>query len=578
MEWWNNGIIAFHALVVKKKAAPKPAVPTVSAAGVYLPEGRRPIIPVVSAANLISILVLLGMLLFLSPLHGQEHEKIVEKVIVENIEVPVRVFQGKQPVGGLKKEDFQLFLNGKRKEINGFYEVRKKLADNLSRGSGSSEDTRPGIPPRLFVVIFNLSSITHDLTSQLDMLFERIIRPNDRLMVLTNRFFISEWEVMNKEEAKQKIKEVLDKEMHQLKMELLAYETDLRASAVTLKSQLQLGSEANILSAFQEFFFSYRFILEDIKDQYLRIPVDQYIKIAEYLKSQDADKWVINFYQMGRLPMPDKSGDINQIIARYLETGPLEYRETLQQLYYDVLLKIKMLDTLFINDIAKAFLNSGATVHTQLLLPLPRSLSEDFQYDTFSTESASIMTKLSRLTGGRVLTSNRTEKFIKDITTREDIIYVLTYAPNTGKKRKKPKLNVKIKNKNYRVTYDNKQRLKSFDDMVERLAQNIKDLEIESLSCNNQVMTFKLKNIQVVQYEDEKFWAVQARIKILDRHSRLITGFKKVFKGEKIAGEGTIRIKLPSLGKGRYYIVLEVKDLFSLKSLTAGDAVSIIME
>jgi hypothetical protein len=82
----------------------------------------------------------------------------------------------------------------------------------------------------------------------------------------------------------------------------------------------------------------------------------------------------------------------------------------------------------------------------------------------------------------------------------------------------------------------------------------------------------------VVQYEAEKFWAVQARVKILDRHSRLLTAFKKVFKGERVEGEGTIRIKLPSLGKGRYYIVLEVKDLFSLKSVTAGDAISIVME
>jgi hypothetical protein len=537
------------------------------------------IIPVVSAANLISILVLLGMFLSPSPLplHGQEHEKILEKVIVENIEVPVRVFQGKQPVGGLTKQDFQLFLNGKRKEINGFYEVRKKLADNLSRDSGSSPAAQSNIPPRLFVVIFNLSSITRDLTSQLDMLFDRIIRPNDRLMVLTNRFFISEWEVINKEEAKSKIKEVLDKEIHQLKMELPGFETELRASAATLKSQLAMP-EPNIVGAFQEFFFSYRFILEDIKDQYLRIPVDQYIKIAEYLKSQEADKWVINFYQVGRLPLPDKTGEIQRTIDLILDSGPIENKETLQQLYYDVILKIQTIDTLFINDIAKAFLNSGATVHTQLLLPLSRYLSEDFRYETISTESASIMTELSRLTGGSFLTSNRTEKFIKDITTREDIHYVLTYAPNTGKKRKKPKLTVKVKNKNYRVTYDNQQRLKSFDDMVERLTRNIKDLEIESLSCNHDLMTFKLKNIQVVQYEEEKFWAVEARIKVLDQRSRLINGFKKVFKGTRIAGEGTIRVKLPSLGKGRYYIVVEVKDLFSLKSVTAGDAISIVME
>jgi hypothetical protein len=41
----NDGIIAFHALVVREKTAAKPAVPIVSAVGVYLPEGRHPIIP-----------------------------------------------------------------------------------------------------------------------------------------------------------------------------------------------------------------------------------------------------------------------------------------------------------------------------------------------------------------------------------------------------------------------------------------------------------------------------------------------------------------------------------------------------
>ena len=112
--------------------------------------------------------------------------------------------------------------------------------------------------------------------------------------------------------------------------------------------------------------------------------------------------------------------------------------------------------------------------------------------------------------------------------------------------------------------------------MMTKLTQNYKDIEIESLSCNDDLVTCKLKNIEVVQYEGEKFWAVQSRIKILDNRSRLITGFEKVFKETKGQGEGIIRLKLPLLTSGRYYVVLEVKDLFSLKSVTAGDAISII--
>jgi hypothetical protein len=197
-------------------------------------------------------------------------------------------------------------------------------------------------------------------------------------------------------------------------------------------------------------------------------------------------------------------------------------------------------------------------------------------YETITTESEDILRNLSKLTGGTVLSSNHTGKFIEDITGKEDITYVLTYVPGTGKKSKKPKVNIKIKNNDYHVVFDDQRRLKSFNTMMTKLTRNYKDIEIESLSCNDDLVTFKLKNIEVVQYEGEKFWAVQSRIKILDHRSRLITNFEKVFKGVKGEGEGIIQVKLPALNGGRYYVVLEVKDLFSLKSITAGDAISII--
>jgi hypothetical protein len=539
----------------------------------------------------VHLLFILTMLLVLSPLQGQEHKKIVEKIVVENIEIPVRVFQGTKSVGGLKKEDFRLYLNGKPKEINGFYEVRKKLADDSSPDSGSLPGPSHITPPRLFVLIYNLSTYTQDLTSRLNTLFERIIRPNDHIMVITNNFFITEFEVMNENKAKEKILKVLDKEIKKLKQELIVFENELKSIAAVLKSRLQ-DSDGIVAQSptpiLYDFFVNYQFILEDIKEKYLSIPLDQYIKISEYLRSQEGEKWVINFYQLGRLPLLDNLGEINRIINRLGDDGsnsnplgaagetPQEIRQVIQDIYLNFINKVKMIDSLFVNDIGKAFINSGATFHTQLLSPLTRSFSTDFKYETITTESENILRHLSKLTGGSILSSNRTKKFVKDITTKEDISYVITYVPNPGKKRKKPKVNIKINNNNYRVVFDDQRRLKSFKSMMKRLTQDYKDIEIESLSCKDDLVTFKLKNIEVVRYEGEKFWAVQSRIKILDNHSRLITGFDKVFKGIKGEGEGTIQVKLPSLTGGRYYVVLEVKDLFSLKSVTAGDAISII--
>jgi hypothetical protein len=539
----------------------------------------------------VHLVFILTMLFVLSPLQGQEHKKIVEKVIVENIEIPVRVFQGTQPVKGLKKEDFQLYLNGKPKEINGFYEVRKRLADDSSRDPGSPPGVQHIAPPRLFVLIFNLSAYTQDLASQMNTLFERIIRPTDRIMVITNNFFITEWEVVNEEEAKDKILKVLDKEIRKLKLELTSFENELRGIATMLKSRMQDSGGVvvqNPIPLLYDFFINYQFIIEDIKEKYLAIPLDQYMKISEYLKSQEGEKWVINFYQLGRLPLLDDLGEINRIMTRLKDDSSdanllgsagenqQQIRQVIQEFYYNFLLKVKLIDNMFVNDIGKAFINSGATFHTQLLTPIARSFSNDYRYETITTESEDILRNLSKLTGGTVLSSNHTGKFIEDITGKEDITYVLTYVPGTGKKSKKPKVNIKIKNNDYHVVFDDQRRLKSFNTMMTKLTRNYKDIEIESLSCNDDLVTFKLKNIEVVQYEGEKFWAVQSRIKILDHRSRLITNFEKVFKGVKGEGEGIIQVKLPALNGGRYYVVLEVKDLFSLKSITAGDAISII--
>ncbi|MFC2141258.1 hypothetical protein ACFLQP_03065, partial [Acidobacteriota bacterium] len=82
----------------------------------------------------------------------KEHEPIVEKVTVTNVEVPVRVlFKGK-PVDDLTKADFTLFEDNQKMEINGFFVKRKKI--KITQPPGSP----PALPPRTFVMAFNITS------------------------------------------------------------------------------------------------------------------------------------------------------------------------------------------------------------------------------------------------------------------------------------------------------------------------------------------------------------------------------------------------------------------------------------
>lgn len=549
------------------------------------------------------LLLTLHMTSFSTPLQAQENgknqdkDKIVETVYVENIMIPVRVFDGKKPVQGLNKADFQLFVNGKENAINAFYEVRKKLEDKRSAPADTAGKTPEQPRPRLFVLIFNLSDYGMDLASKLDMFFERIVRPGDHLIAITNRFFFPEWEVTAPEKTKSKILDILAKEEDQLKIEMMRITNELRSIAARLKSRLEDPLEQKMedfpTHIFKDFFMYYQFVLDDLKGQYLSLPVGQYIKVAEYLKGQQTDKWVLNFYQLGRLPLLDKMGQIQREIDRYTsqaESSPKEEakvstgysvdkkkaRQNVHRLYFDFIMQIQQSDDLLLKDISKAFLNSGATFHTLLLKPIRPEFSDDYKFENIATESEIVLKKLARLTGGTIVRSNKMEDFIKDITVNEDIIYMLSYVPDPQKKEKQF-LEIKLtKNKNFRLVYDDQKRLKSFEQVMKRLTSDIEDLEIDSISLQGDRLTVKLKNMAMVRYEDEMFGAVQARIKVMnnrDKQSKPIAGFEKTYKG--IKKDGIFQAELPRLSPGKYKVVLEVKDLFSMKNVYVGDAVTI---
>lgn len=539
---------------------------------------------------------------FPTPLPAQEQQDIVETVYVENIEIPVRVFEGKQPVNGLTKTDFELYINGKRREINGFFETRKKLTQNPSPGPLTRETAKTPEPPptgtRLFALIFNLSDFQQDLAGHLDMLFQQVIKPGDHIIVMTNRFFFPEWRVDDPQKTKGKIKAILEKEVKTLKFEMLRFENELRAISSELKSLLadpmDIGKQADDnwpFGIFRDFFMTYQFVLEDIRNQYLSLPLDQYIKIAGYMKGQQMEKWVLNFYQMGRLPMLNTAGQIYRQLNKHMDSGSdtssggegfgsytidnNTVRQKLQSLFFDFNLEIQKIDDIYVADIGKSFLNSGATVHTLLLKPVRQNDITgygDFKYETVATDSENILKEMSVLTGGSIVRSNRITDFFKDITQKEDVVYMLTYAPDAVRKRRPPKVEIKINNPGYRLVYDDQKRLKSFRTMMARLNRLSRNIEIESITCNGDMIRAKLNNIELVQFEGEYFGVVRARIKVLDKKKKTIVDFEKTYKG--IKEKGVFQAKLPPIANGRYKLVLEIKDLFALKHVYAGDGIN----
>ncbi len=528
-------------------------------------------------------------------------DRIVERVTVRNVQIPVRVFDGKKPVDGLTKEDFRLLLGGKPVPVNAFYEVRNQLKKVVP---GAALSATMDNPPRLFVLLFNLSDHHQDLDGILDKMFTDIVRPGDRIIAVTNHYFLSEWVVKDPAAARTKIRDILTKETSKLATEVTWLENELKSIAARLKSRLDDPEERKIKSfpthLFQEFFLEYRLVLGDIKENYLALPLNQYIRIAEYLKGQRVQKWVLNFYQISHFPLISTFSELAQLVDKYQSgerdevgknaeisvaqnPGPINPAKmylydaktssgTVKNLAKGLDAWLNRRNDMLTNDISKTFLNTGATFHTMLLKPIHPGFSDDYKYEPFASETEVILKKLSHMTGGSILVSNKMADFVKDIVTREDVLYMLSYVP-PAQSRQKALLEVRVKGKNYRVVYDDQKRREKFSDAKKILDENNPDVEIDSVKLNDNTLTVTLKNIKLIDYEGDTYGAVQARIRISDENAKVIEDFERVFKG--IKEEGVFQAKLPELGRGRFNIVLEVKDLFSLKHAISGEAISI---
>ena len=167
---------------------------------------------------------LLTLLVPAGALYSQDREptkdRIVEKVSVTNVEVPVRVLYKGKPVKGLKKEDFIVFENKKRVDINGFFIKSKKITL-----TGKEQVTVPGqkAKPRAFVLVFSITDFNPNLEKAVDHLFANVLRSNDRLMIFANDTVVTHPDISDGRTIKQQLLTYLREESRKARRVLIKY-------------------------------------------------------------------------------------------------------------------------------------------------------------------------------------------------------------------------------------------------------------------------------------------------------------------------------------------------------------------
>jgi len=480
--------------------------------------------------------------------YDQSQERIIEKVEVTNVEVPVRVFFKGKAVSGLKKSDFTLLVNGKERDIHGFYEYKKKIAAPetpfLQKKEASS---------RLFVLIFNICHYNPDAVRILDIFFDKIFRKNDRLMVITNRFFFDDREISNPLKEREKLKKVLLSEMENVREKSNYFKRRIESMLRSFKARLKYGRLRDLTS--DEFVRNYAQLVWEFKSLYLTMKDSRYLQLAQYLKAQKAEKWVLSFYQIGQFFKPKWNSEFRKLLL-----GDNFMRASKR--YHELQEALAVEEPILDDDLSKVFADTGAAFHTLLMEDregMRNDLSADLSYKPIISASYLLLEKIAKKTGGTFIHSDDIEKFYREITGDHDIFYMLTYVPKKREKHKKSKIKVLVKNKKYRLYYDDGKRGSYFRKMMKKKQLETPQIRIDQVSFNGNFITFVVSHFKMEK--QEPITELLVRLQVFNRQSESIYDGVDTFTIKDLPiNKVRLQVEMPNVPAGLYDVFIWVGD------------------
>ncbi|MCP5103493.1 MAG: hypothetical protein GY950_08950 [bacterium] len=510
----------------------------------------------------IKIILIVSLLMFAFTVGGnaqtQLEEKIVEKVEVINVELPVRVFFKGKPVTGLTKSDFTLSVNGKKRDIHGFYEFKKKMAAPGTPALQKHESPSS----RLFLLMFNICEDDPEALESLDIFFDKIFRADDRLMVITNRFFFDDRVISNPLGERDKLQKVLLSEMENVREKTNSFKRRMESMLRSFKSRLKYSKLRDLTS--NEFINNYRQLVWQFKSLYLRMDDARYLQLAQYLKAQRGEKWVLSFYQVGRFFQPKWNSEFRKLLL-----GD-DFMSASQR--YDELEEVmEVEDPILDDDLSRVFADTGAAFHTILMADrgsMRNDLAADLSYKPIISGTYRLLEKIAKKTGGTFMSTNNIPEFYREIAAGHDICYMLTYVPDKADNRKKRKVTVTVKNKKYTVYYDNGKRGAHFRKLVKKKQPETPQIRIGNVSFDavgGHVLTFIVSGFKI----DEKtpVTTLPVRIQVFNRQGgSLFDGVENFTVKDLPVNKVKLQVSFPELPAGFYDIFIWVADPLTGKS------------
>jgi len=514
---------------------------------------------------LLPAIVLLCGGLFTFYVLAQQQEPIVESVSITNVEVPVRVLDKDKPVTDLKKEDFNLFEDNKKVQINGFYLKRKQINVTTTEETGSQQ-LAIAPKPRVFVLTFSITDFNENLRQAIDHLFNNVLRKEDRLMLLVNEKTLEYKNLEDRDKIKNELLSNLREESQTARKKLLKYinyvETYLNVHDFKTKVSRRDEPADRLIQFLQKYLVTWK----DYKNNYLTPRTDRFYYFARYLEKIKAEKWVLNFYQFELFPNIKIGSNTYNIIRdtaqALIETDDaVKYGQgkNLLNLVSENISEMNVGGGFPVEDISKLFYKVDATFHSFYIKSTVSRGKDDLDYQEISSDVEKILKDITRVTGGENITSNDLVKSIDTVSTVEDAYYMLTYVPSNPKKA--GKIKITLNNKKFKLLYDNNFR----EDYITTYLANLEKttqtptVKITDFSFKDKTLAFTIKDFVMQDINKVKSGILKVRIRLTDKDSRMLFDQEKILTAQK--KELTISLNtFKTITPGEYTFILDATD------------------
>ena len=398
----------------------------------------------------ISCLLLLNVTFF-------PQESFKEVSLVVNIEVPIRVYDGKTFVDSLTMDDFQVYEDGVRQKIEAVYLVKKRDIERKEEKKKYDPKTS-----RNFFLFFEINQYTPRMGDAIDFFVDNVLLPQDKLWVITplKSYRMNEkvFEFGTKEDIRKEFKSLLRKETLAGSSEYNSVLRDIEVvarelaglvdptAATRTEDSLAYGRGGDEdTPPIEELCTAYATCISRLEN--LRA-VDQLqlLDFAEFLKNKEGQKYVFLFYQREFIPRLDPNV-LSKAQSMFQENFSLQHTLTNLSDFFtrDISFDVDL--------IKKAYADASVSIHF-LFFSKPAELTYGIRMEEESNDIYGAFKQMAQATGGFVDSSANPEYLLQQAVNAAESYYLLYYSPKDyvvdGKFKR---IEVKIKGDKYRITH-----------------------------------------------------------------------------------------------------------------------------